>query len=135
MEDVSRQTFRVNADEDRLGLHDGLAILLLADVPRTERDVEILVHLRLVEVDPELAEAGRQRDVHDLLNEPLLLPAVLDELRDRRHLETVLPREFEEIGETGHSPVFFKDLDDYSRGLEAGQPREIDRSFRVSRTH
>src|SRR6185295_856843 len=132
MEDVAREAFGVDPDRDGLALHDRLTVLLGADVAHAHRDVEVLVDLRLVEVDAERAEARRQVRFHDLLDEPLLLAAVLDQLGDGRGLELVLPGELEEIGQPGHRAVFLEDLDDHRRGPEPREADQVDRALRVA---
>jgi hypothetical protein len=80
MEDVARQALRMDADEDVL-----LALHLALD----ERNV-VLAGERLAEGDGrEVPVGGRQADRGHPLDELFGLPAVLDQVLDRDHLDPV----------------------------------------------
>src|SRR6185295_11505092 len=132
VEDVAREAFGVDPDGDGLVLHYRLAVLVGADVAHAEGDVEIFVDLRLVEVDAERAEPRRKVGLDDLLDEPLLVAAVLDQLGDGRGLQPVFSGELEEVGQPRHRAVFLEDFDDDRRGLEAREADEVDGAFRVA---
>src|SRR2546426_1384361 len=63
------------------------------------------------------------------MDQPLVLEPVGDELRHRDEGETMLLGEPLEIGAARHRAVRIEDLADHTRGIQPGEPREIDACF------
>ena len=91
MEDVARQAFRVDADEDRVGLDGDDALGIgQADAAQGDRDVRERVDEALIDEDVEFAEPRGQLGLGDLADQAFLPRAVLDDLGDRADAEAVL---------------------------------------------
>jgi hypothetical protein len=68
-------------------------------------------------------------------DEVIIAHPVSDEIADRADLQVMLAREADEIVEAGHGAVLVHDLADHPRGVEASQPRDVDRRFGVAGAH
>ena len=101
---------------------------LRGDQPEAERDVLLVIELRLEEVHVEEAvlRLHGHRGLHRGLDQGLVAAPVLDQIRDRADLEVVLLREDLELGHARHRPVVVHDLADHAGRRAAGQAREID---------
>src|SRR6266545_893249 len=58
---------------------------------------------------------------------------VLDQVGDRDQLDVVAPAELDEVGDARHRPVLLHHLADDARGVEACEPCEVNRGFRLAR--
>ena len=124
VEDVAGEALRVHADEN---------VFAAGDVAVHERDVLVLVDVVLVADDPPLAVIGGQPRLGDAMHEPLVLEPVRDELRDGDERQSVL------FAQTSRAragcavvPSSFKISHSTPAGRKPGEPREIDRGFRVA---
>ncbi len=80
----------------------------------------------------ELAVLGRQPHRDHALDELLRAPPVLDEIGDGDHLHAVVLAVADEVGYAGHRPVLVHDLADDARGIQAGEPGEVDGRLRLA---
>ena len=120
VEDVAGQALRMDADEH---------VLLAVDLAFDECDV-VLAGQRLAEGHGrELAVDGRQPHGGDALDELLVTAPVLDQVGDRDHLELVGLAIRHEVRDAGHRAVVLHDLADDARGIQAGEPRQVDGSL------
>src|SRR5437879_3448688 len=69
------------------------------------------------------------------LNQALALPAILNEIFDRAHLDAVPLAELVQMGQPGHMAVRGQDLADYGGFLQPGEPCQVDASFGVAGTN
>jgi hypothetical protein len=122
-ENVAREAFAVDADEN------GLAV---GDIALDQREMVLLVHGGAVEEEVERAVIGGQFDALLELDELFAAAAMLDEIEDGAELELVLFLEFEEIGQARHGAVVLDDLAEDAGGIEACKTCEVDRGFGVA---
>src|SRR5215467_3456435 len=66
------------------------------------------------------------------MDESFALPAILNQVFDRAHLELVLPAKLLQVREPGHVAVWRQYLADYRCLFEAGQSGQIHASLRVA---
>ena len=69
-----------------------------------------------------------------LLDHPLTVPPVLDELRDRDEREAAGVAELAQAGQPGHGAVIVDDLGEHAGRVEASEPGEVDGSLGVPGT-
>ena len=77
----------------------------------------------------EVAEAGRQPRRDDALDELVVAAAVGDEVGDGDHLQVVALAVLDEVADARHRAVVVHDLADDAGGVQAGEPREVDRGL------
>ena len=123
VEHVAREAFRVDPDEHVAGAFD---------VALDERDVVLAIDQRAVAERDELTERRRQLRGDDALDQLLVPAPVGDQVRDRDHLQTVLPAVHREVLAAGHRAVLVLDLADHAGRVEPGEARQVDRRLGVS---
>ncbi|QYU65973.1 DNA polymerase I [Leptolyngbya sp. 15MV] len=72
--------------------------------------------------------AGEPRLVADL-GQVVVLEAIGDQVADRADLQFVPPGEGDQVVHPRHAAILVHDLADHARGVEAGQPRDVDRGL------
>ena len=64
-----------------------------------------------------------------------MLVAIGDQIADRADLHVVLFGKLDQIRQAGHGAIGPHDLADHARGVQPGQPRNIDRRLGMARAH
>src|SRR3954466_9535698 len=67
--------------------------------------------------------------MRQLCDQLLSAAAMLDEVRDREHLDAVAVRELAELGQARHRAIGIHDLADYRGGIEARELAQVDGRF------
>ena len=75
---------------------------------------------------------GRKLGRRDALDQPLGPHAVLDQVRDRDHQQSVLLGELRQLRHPRHGAVLVHDFADDARRVEPGDAREIDGRLRLT---
>ena len=95
-----------------------------------------VVHVAGVHVGRELAAGMRgQARFRHVVDQGIVLQAVVDQVGDRRDLEAVFNGEGFQVGQARHTAVFVHDLANDAGRPQTGQPREVDRAFRLAGAH
>src|SRR5690606_3679011 len=81
-----------------------------------------------------LAELARKRAPEDAFDELLAMMAILDQLRDRDHLEVEPLLELHELRNARHGAVVVEHFAKHAARPLAREEREIDRRLRVARS-
>ena len=110
MEDVARETLRVDTDEH---------VLLPVDLAPHERHVVLAAQLLAERDRDELTVCRREADARRSLDELLVTATVLDQVGDRDHLQPVTGAVRDEVGHPCHRPVVVHDLANDARGSDA----------------
>ena len=125
-ERVSRETLGMDAHVD---------VFAVADVAHHERDVTRAVDERFVRMTDELAEARRHLERRDALHEFFVTHAVCDEVLDGHELEAMFGAEQLELRPAHHPAVVVENFADDAGGIEACEPRQVDRRFGLTGAH
>ena len=70
-----------------------------------------------------------------LAHQVVVAAAVGDQVRDRADLQPVPLGEGDEVGQPRHAAVVVHHLADHARGVEAGEPRDVDRRLGMAGAH
>ena len=123
-ETVCQQIVLVHAHEHRF---------VSGNVAADEREVFAVADLVGIDANLKLAAiAAHDLRGDDEIDELLVAAAIADEVADRGDLQPVLLGELHEVRHSGHGAIVVHDLADHARGVEAGEPRDIDRSLGVA---
>ena len=106
-----------------------------AHLAHHQRHVVLAVDQALEGVHAEAAVRGRQVGLGDLAHEALRLHPVADQVADRDHADRVLAAEPLELRHARHRAVLVHHLADDARGVEAGEPREVDGGLGLAGAH
>ena len=88
-----------------------------------------VIHVVAVANDPKFTKGRREAGLGDAVDQSLMLEPVSDELCDCDERKTMFCGKALEIRAPRHGAVGVEDLADDSRGIETGEPREIDARF------
>ena len=125
-EHVAGQTPRVDAHEHSLPV---------PHLTPYQRDVRLPVDEALVGHHLEFAVIRWQGRRGHAPDEAVVTHAVADEVGDGDHQQVVAPREPLQLRHAGHGAVIVHDLADDPGRIQAGEPRQIDRRFRLTGPH
>ena len=95
----------MDADQHRLILHRHVAAFLDADAAHAQRQMRLWIDNRRVGDQIEVTEARWQFDRQFTADQPLALPAELDEILDGTHLQTMLFGKRTQVRQPGHRAV------------------------------
>ncbi len=109
--------------------HGAAAVDLAAD----QRDVHGIGDAVDIDLHVELAAmAALELRLERTLDDPVVAPAIGDEIGDGADLEAVELGELHQVGAPRHGAVVVHDLADHAGGVEAGEPCDVDRRLGVA---
>ena len=102
--------------------------------PRRQGQVRLGIDDRRVREQVERAQARRQLQGQLPVNQPFALAAILDQVLDGAHLQSVRAAEVAQVRQASHGAVGIDDLADHGRFLQSGEAGQVDAALGVAGT-
>ena len=122
-EHIAGQTFTVDT-----GQHG----ILAGNIAHRQRQMHLIVHFRLVEMQFEIAVIRRQIDRFHALDKLFRLSAVCNDISNGAKFQTEFLFEDHQVIHTRHIAVIFRDLADHPGRSQPRQTGKVNRRFRVT---
>ncbi len=94
--------------------------------------MNLAIHIARISDHAKVAVGRGQSGLGGAPNVSFVLHAIADQVGDREHFQAMRFAEFNELRNAGHGAVVIHHFADHARGVEAGDARQIDGSFRLS---
>src|SRR5210317_200026 len=98
-------------------MHSYQRRILLRKVTLHKGQVNIAMYVVVIAIEAPLAEGGIDVLLHNPLDAWLLVESITNQVCNRANLQSMMDREFFEIGPPSHSAIFVHDFDDNGRRL------------------